>query len=81
MDCSAAFYPTEENIERKAKIGSTSLDASQDTIKTNKDDPQSVQEDVDTQTRKHKMGRNINIPSTPPNVTPMMQYVHLLLWT
>ena len=69
VDCSAAFYPAEEEAERKAVIGSTPLDALQDTTETNNVDFQPMKENVVTQTGKRKRGKKVDIPPTPPNPT------------
>ena len=69
VDCFASFYPAEEDIERKAIIGSTPLDASQDIFETNNVDIQSMQEGVVTQTEKRKRGKKVVISPTLLNIT------------
>ena len=69
MNYLAAFYPVQEEAERKVVIISTPLDASQDTIKTNKVGHQLTHEDMTTQTVKCKRGKKVDILRTPPNVT------------
>ena len=69
VDCSVAFYPAEEEAERKAVIGSMPLDASQDAIETNDVGFQPIQEGVVTQTGKRKRGKKVDILPTPPKVT------------
>ena len=69
VDCSVAFYPAEEEAERKAVIGSMPLDASQDAIETNDVGFQPMQEGVITQTGKCKRGKNDDMLPTPLKVT------------
>jgi hypothetical protein len=69
VDCSVVFYPAEEDAERKAVIGSTPLDASQDAIETNNVGFQPMQEGVVTQTGKRKRGKKVDIPPTLSTVT------------
>ena len=68
MDCFVIFYLADEEVERKVVIGSMALDALQDTIETNKDGPQSMQEGMATQTRKLKRGKKVDTSRAPRNV-------------
>ena len=68
MDCSVAFYPTEEKTKHKVVIKNMPFDASHDTIETNNVDFQSMQEGVVTQIGKRKKSK-VDIPPIPPNVT------------
>jgi hypothetical protein len=79
VDCSANFYPAEEEAEHKAVIESTPFDASQDAIETNNVGFQPMQEGVVTQTGKRKRGKNVDIPPTLPTVTTNDATSYLLL--
>ena len=61
-------YPAEEEVERKATIRSTSLDASHDAIETSNVNFQPVQVGVVTQTGNRKRGKNVDILPTPSKV-------------
>lgn len=69
MNYLAVFYPVQEEAERKVVIISTPLDASQDTIKTNKAGHQLTQEDMAIQTVNYKRGKKVDILRIPPNIT------------
>ena len=79
MDYSIVFYSAEEEVERKATIGSTPFDASQDASVTNNVDFQSVQEGVVIQTENAKGVRRLIFYLHFKILPPMMQQIYLLL--